>query len=119
MFSLSLSESAVDFSTSESFSSDTFVEDIFDEFVVTVSQSSLTHSVFSQGPAPVQVIEVLLSYARISSWPIIVIPMDIANVHNTTATPLVAIVVLFFTVLYMKYQRYQKIFVFNQIFSVD
>ena len=96
MLSLSLSEPAIDFWVSESLSSDPLVEDIFEEFVAMVSQFPLTHSVFSQGPAPVQVIKVLLSSARISSWPIIIIPMDIDNVHNTTATPLVAHSRLFF-----------------------
>ena len=42
------------------------MEVIFDEFVAVVSQTPLIHSVFSQGPLPVQVIEVLLSSARVS-----------------------------------------------------
>jgi len=57
--------------------------EILEEFVVVVSQTSSAHSVFSQSDPLEQVIEVLLSCATISSWPIVAIRTVMDNMPTT------------------------------------
>ncbi len=94
MFNLSSIELAMDSLGLASFSSlslGPLDEEILEEFVVVVSQTSSVQSVFSQSDPLEQVIEVLLSCATISSWPIVAIrtvmdnmPTSITNLLEDT-----------------------------------
>jgi hypothetical protein len=97
MFNLSSIELAMkslglaSFSSLSSLSLGPLDEEILEEFVVVVSQTSSVQSVFSQSDPLEHVIEVLLSCATISSWPIVAIitvmdntPTSITNLLDET-----------------------------------
>lgn len=94
------------------------MEVIFDEFVTVVSQSPFTHSVFSQGPGPEQVIEVLLSSARTSPGPMAVNAKDAVSSKHSVIVPPLAVLSLFDTMLYTLYRSYLIIFGLTNFFTI-